>query len=150
MVATCDVACQTCFGALPTQCFLCANNYYYEDNNTCLNTGCPGRYILPYDQNVLTSGQCVTACPQGYYLSGTHCFSCPSNCLACTSATDCTVSATSKANSTFKEHLTVWIIVIIIGVLLLVGIIWRLVCYTPSISAEGMRMIPEIGKRGSF
>jgi hypothetical protein len=51
---TCDISCATCYGAANTQCFTCADNYYYMENNTCVNP-CPGgTYLLTDPNNALT------------------------------------------------------------------------------------------------
>lgn len=92
-VVTCDSACATCYGSAPSNCFSCANGFFYVDNNIC-QAPCPGTlpYVLPAPTNSLT-GTCVAQCPQGFYLSGSTCTACPSQCIACIDANTCTVSA---------------------------------------------------------
>lgn len=149
-VVVCHPYCQTCYNTANTNCFSCSDNYYYVENNTC-QSPCPATlpYILPAPTNSLT-GNCVAQCPQGFYLSGTTCAACPSHCIACIDANTCSVSSTISGNSLWTEYLTLWIILIILGIILLVGVFYRLLCATTSIHNEKIAMIPEEAKGGTY
>jgi hypothetical protein len=88
----------------------------------------------------------VAQCPQGFYLSGTTCAACPTYCIACINANTCTVFSTIPEDSLWKEYITLWVILIILGVILLVGVFYRLLCVTVPIHNEKMAMIPEEAK----
>jgi len=54
--------------------------------NYCkIGTTCTSCVLTQY----LQKGTCVSACSEGYYTSGTHCYKCPSNCLTCSSFSKC-------------------------------------------------------------
>jgi hypothetical protein len=130
----CDVACRTCTSNTASSCLSCSDYYYYVDNNTC-TASCSGTtpYIMP-SATFPNTGDCVALCPQGYYLSGTACQPCQSGCLTCTNGTACTLSTALSVTSLWQKYLTLWVILIIIGVLLLIGLLYRLACYSPPVS----------------
>jgi len=79
--------------------------------------------------NDSTTGICVSACPQGYYINGSVCFSCTVGCLSCLSSGFCLVYL-NQSNSTstlWNKYIALWVILIILGILLLTGVIWKLV-----------------------
>ena len=142
VTVNCDPSCATCYSNLPTSCFSCTNGFYLTNGNTCTSACTGGLYVLPSPLNPLT-GQCVSACPQGFYLSGIVCQACPSGCLACTSPTNCITTNTLPTTSLWNQFIAVWVIIIVLGILLLIGICWRLLFYSKPIEIEEMRMIPE-------
>ena len=129
----CDPSCATCYNSLSTACFSCADNYYLTPNNTCIIT-CPGSlYILPSPTNSKT-GECVSACPQGYYLSGTTCTKCATGCLVCLSATLCTLyTPDPNYQNLWTKYLAVWIIIILFVIFLIIVLIWRFCIYSKHI-----------------
>jgi hypothetical protein len=149
VIATCHAACAQCFGAANTQCTSCANGYYYLNNNTCL-AACPGSYLLLINPFNALTGQCLSACPQGYYASGASCLACSSGCLACTSASSCSVSSTPGEETLWSRFVEVWVIVLILGILLSAGIIWRIFCFKSAVASEEMQRLPGEVRKESF
>lgn len=64
----CNLSCETCYGALPTNCLSCPLNTNYD---------------------ALTN-ECKPGCISGFYEESSSCQPCSSNCVACTSSTECT------------------------------------------------------------
>lgn len=124
----CHGWCTTCYAAGSNNCYSCINTYFLSPNNTC-TLGCALPYYkLPSLTNPLT-GICVTACPQGYFLSATFiCTQCASGCLMCTSLTNCQLSLTSFSDGSnlWKDKIAIWIILILLGVVLIIGLICRM------------------------
>jgi len=134
VAVTCHASCQTCFSNLSTACFSCANGFYLSPNNTCTATCTGALYILPSPTNPLT-GECVSACPQGYYSSGTTCMKCASGCLVCSSATLCTLYSPADPNyqNAWTKYLALWIIIILLGIFLIIALVWRFCIYSKPI-----------------
>jgi hypothetical protein len=144
VTVNCNVACATCYSSTATSCFSCADNYYLSPNNTCTSTCIGSLYILPSKQNPLT-GECVSACPQGYYLSALTCVACPSGCLVCSSATFCSLydSTGWSSSSLWNDYMALWIVIILLGVFIIAAACWRIFFYSKPIHAEEIRIGPE-------
>ncbi|OMJ94256.1 hypothetical protein SteCoe_2595 [Stentor coeruleus] len=68
---TCDTSCLQCNGNTLANCTVCSGGKVVYVNETGI-------------------GSCLTACPDGTYLSGTMCKSCMSNCKTCNNNSTCT------------------------------------------------------------
>ncbi|CAD8136460.1 unnamed protein product [Paramecium pentaurelia] len=107
----CNAYCLTCFGPNFSQCYSCidgfylngqscqqiCDNYYDQDNKTCIDN-CGSKYLIK------DLKQCVLQCPIGYisceqeclisiqdgfYLNNGQCYRCDQKCTKCTSSTSC-------------------------------------------------------------
>lgn len=114
----CDASCFSCTSSTNTSCTVCAVGYY-NSSGLCTNSCPTGKAIVPSNgtcgcasdcstcdsanyanctacNNIslfVYSGQCLSACPTGSYLSAGTCLSCSSGCNNCTSSA-CTACLT--------------------------------------------------------
>lgn len=115
-VKLCFPYCATCYSPLVSQCFSCKTGYYLL-GNYCLEKCTTGMYQL----NV--SNACVSVCPSRYYADSvaSSCLDCSVGCLICSSASSCLSYDTGygQENSTWKNNLPFWILVIVLAAILL-------------------------------
>lgn len=129
LTVNCHSFCAACYGSTNICCTSCMPTYFLNLNNTCDTVCYFSMYKLPNVIDPTKGGICVSSCPQGYYLSLTTCLPCISGCLSCTTSSDCSIYANSmKSYSLFQDKIVLWIIIIILGVFLTVGIVWKLLC----------------------
>lgn len=144
VTVNCDPACAACFSNTSSSCSSCANGFYLVPNNTCAS-GCPWPLLLlpsPLNPN---TGECISACPQGYYSStaGT-CLACPTGCLKCIDATLCDIeNPSSSGRNLWKDYMAVWIVIILLGVFLIVSLVWRLCFYSKTARVDQLKLVPE-------
>ena len=122
ITVNCNSLCSACYSAAVSACTACAAGSYLT-GNTC-GTCAVGTYQLS-NPNSLLGGECVAACPQGYYISATSCLSCASGCLSCNSSSTCLISTSSSTTSSslWRDKMALWVLAIIVGVLLLGALI---------------------------
>lgn len=121
----CHALCASCYSSnAATTCTSCVANSFLT-GNTC-GSCAVGMLQLP-NINPLLGGFCVSSCPPGYYASSVACFACATGCLTCESATNCLLTASSAPQkSLWTRLMPLWIIIIILGIFLIIGVIWKI------------------------
>ena len=142
VTVNCDLSCATCYSSTATSCYSCANGYYLSPNNTCTKTCIGSLYILPSKQNPQT-GECVSACPQGYYLSALTCLPCSTGCLICSSGTFCNLYEPGSSSSLWSQYMALWIVIILLGIFVIAAACWRLLFYSKPIHSEELKIVPD-------
>ena len=123
VVSLCNITCLTCSGPTSTNCLTCPLGTYLQ-GSVCILL-CPF-YTMP------SSRLCVTSCPAYYYVNtlNNYCEICPNNCQTCINSTDCVTwdSGQDPTDNLLVNYLSLWIILIVIGVVLIGILLWKLCC----------------------
>ncbi len=123
VVSLCNVTCLTCSGPASTNCLSCPIGTNLQGTVCILN--CPF-YTMPATRT------CVTSCPTNYYINtyNNYCEICALECQTCINSTDCVTwnVGYDPEDSLLKKYLSLWIILIVIGVVLIGILIWKICC----------------------
>lgn len=125
VTVNCNALCDSCYSSnSASTCTSCTAGSFLT-GNTC--GACTGGLLQMPNTNTLLGGFCVSSCPPGYYSTATACVACSAGCLSCTSASNCsvTVASTTAEDNLWTKQLPLWIILIILGVLLIFGVLWK-------------------------